>query len=386
MGFFTAFTRTPNTAALSPAQTPNKFAVDAGSIPAQIFGLESYSDPIAPAARISRREAIQCAAVISSRRLITTLGTFPLSLHDVEHNELVNEFLDQPERNRSRSKTMIDTLDDMFFEGVAYWRVTERRFDGYPAKAQRIHPSRVDISDTGTVRVDGKQIPSRDLIQFESPNDALLVAGARAIRTCLRLEAASANYADGTPPMDYFTPSEGADPADDADVVALLDSWKGARRKRSTAYVPAALQYHTAGWNPEQLQLADARQHAVLEIARAAGVDPEELGVSTTSRTYANMFDRNKHFVDYTLGPFRAVIEDRLSMGDITKRGQFVKFNLDSLLRSDPKTRMETYKIGLEVGAITHDEIRDLEDKPALAERPEQPVPAAPDNEVAPNE
>jgi hypothetical protein len=383
MGFL--FSRLDKTLdlALKPAET--KFAVDAESMPAQIFGLESYTDPIAPAAKISRREAIQCAAVISSRRLITTLGTFPLDVYDVEHNQLVNEFLEQPERGRSRSKTMIDTLDDLLFEGVAYWRVTERRFDGYPSHAKRLHPSKVDISDSGTVRVDGKVIPTRDLIQFESPHDPLLIAGARAIRTCLRLEAAAANYSDGAPPLDYFTPSDGADPADDADVIALLDSWKTARKKRSTAYVPASLKYNVGGWSPEQLQLADARQHAVLEIARAAGVDPEELGVSTTSRTYANQFDRNKHFIDFCLGPFRAVIEERLSMGDITKRGQFVRFNLDSLLRSDPLTRMQTYDIGLRVGAITAEEVRDLEDRPALAKRP-TPTPVPVPAEVTPND
>ena len=46
------------------------FAIDAGSIPAQIFGLETYNDPIGPAARVSRREAIQVPAVKRGRDLI----------------------------------------------------------------------------------------------------------------------------------------------------------------------------------------------------------------------------------------------------------------------------------------------------------------------------
>jgi hypothetical protein len=36
----------------------------------------------------------------------------------------------------------------------------------------------------------------------------------------------------------------------------------------------------------EELQLADARNLAITEIARLCGVDPEDLEISTTSRTY----------------------------------------------------------------------------------------------------
>lgn len=361
-------------AAIQPAP---QFAIDAGSIPAEIFGLTSYEDPIAPAPRISRREAIQVPAVKRVRDLIAgSLGGLPLHVVDTENVERVNDLLEQPERGIARSVTMTWTLDDLLFEGCAYWHVTERGFDGYPRWVKRVHPSCVDINDdTGAIRINGRPVASRDVIQFHSPNDALLKSAARAIRTCLRLDAAAANYADGTPPIEYFTPRDGADPADDDDVLALLNAWKDARRKRGTAYVPAALEYHgNSGFSPEQLQLADARQHAVLEIARAASVDAEEVGVSTTSRTYANMFERRKAFLDFTLGPFREAIEDRLSMGDVTKRGYAVKFNLSAFLRSDDLSRMQTYQIGLAVGAITQDEIRDLENRPPL---PPQARPAA---------
>lgn len=353
------------------------FSVDASSIPAEIFGLTSYADAIAPAPRISRREAIQVPAVkLVRERIAAMLGSLPLHVYDTENVQHISDLLEQPERGVAASVSMTWLLEDLLFEGVAYWRVTERGWDGYPRYVKRIHPTRVDIDDdNGAIRVDGKLVAGRDLIQFHSPNDALLVAGARAIRTCLRLDAAAANSADGTPPVDFFTPTEGADPAEDADVVDLLNAWKQARRAGSTAYVPAALKYNIAGWNPEQLQLADQRNHAVMEIARLAGLDGEELGVSTTSRTYFNAFDRNKAYIDRVLGPYRQAVEDRLSMGDITKRGYFVKFNLDALLRSDTKTRMETYAIGKPLGVYTDDEIRELEDKPPLlpSQRPTTP-------------
>ena len=348
------------------------FAVDATSIDPAVFGLTSYSDPIAPAPRVSRREAIQVPAVKRARDLIASvLGELPFAVKDTEHVVHENDLLNQPERGRTASVTMTRTVEDLFFEGEAWWRITERAFDGYPRFVQRIDPRRVDVDEhTGVVRVDGQQVDPQSLIQFESPNDPVLIAGARAIRTCLKLDAAAAMYADEPMPTGYFSPAEGADPTDDEDVATLLNAWNSARKTNATAYVSAALKYNATQFNAEQIQLADQRQHAVLEIARLTGVDPEELGVSTTSRTYANQFDRRKAFLDFTLGPYLTAVEQRLSMGDITKRGYLVRFNLSAFLRSDDKTRMETYVLAEQVGAISKDEIRDLEDKPALAVQP----------------
>src|SRR5690606_29464466 len=98
------------------------------------------------------------------------------------------------------------------------------------------------------------------------------------------------------------------------------------------------------------------------------GIDPEELGVSTTSRTYFNAQDRRKAFLDFVIGGYRQAIEDRLSMPDVTPAGYTVRFNLSAFLRSDDKTRMETYEIGLRVGAYTRSEVRDLEDKQPLTQ------------------
>lgn len=373
------------------------FDITPEDVPAQIFGLESYADPVAAAPRIERRSAMQVPAVKRCRDLTAgALGQLPVDYVGPDKQTVDWPLFDQPERGTPRSVTMTRTVEDLLFEGVAWWRIVEFGWHGYPTKVVRLDPRTVNVKKDQRVfvRHGGESqgsaeewVPDDQLIRFDSPNDPLLVAGARAIRTCLRLDAASANYADGAPPIDYFTPAEGADPVDDDDVTELLTAWKTARRQSGTAYVPAALKYNTGGWSPEQLQLADARQHAVLEIARAAGVDPEELGVSTTSRTYANQFDRRKAFLDFTLGPYVTAIQDRLSMGDVSQRGYVARFNLSAFLRSDDKSRYEAYEIGLRVGAIGKDEVREIEDKPQLtaSQRPQiRALPApAPDPQEA---
>jgi hypothetical protein len=360
----------------SPAPAA-KFDVTIPDDAAVAFGLEASSSPIAYAPRVERRTALQVPAVKRAHDLIAgTLGGLPLNLYGPDNTPLPSTFLAQPEVACPRSVSMTRLVADMLFDEVGWWRITRRLWNGYPYTVERLSPRRV-VVNKGRVWVDGKVADDADLIRFDSPFPGLLRAGARAIRTALILDAAAARYADGAPPADYFTPAEGVDPGTDEDIAALLDDWKTARQTRSTAYVPAALNYNTAGWSPDKLQLADARQHAVLEIARCAGIDPEEVGVAVTSRTYANSFDRRKTFIDMTLGGYRQAIEDRLGMRDVTPLGQSVRFDLSAFLRSDDLTRMSVYKAGLEVGVYADvAEVRAAEGRPPLdAAEPAAPTP-----------
>ncbi|MGW5402637.1 phage portal protein, partial [Streptomyces sp. NPDC003952] len=250
------------------------FAVDSTSIPAQVLGLTSYADPVAKAAPVTREVAIQVPAVKRARDLIAaTIGQLPADVLNGNNTVTRNALLDQPEKFRPRVVTMTLTVEDLLFYRKSWWQVTERDGNGWPLFVKRLNPLEVDDGsgwpflpelrdyeyEPGKVFVNGKHVPDADIIRFDSPNEALLYAGARAIRTALRLDASAANYAEGTPPADYFEPREGADPVEDADVQAILDAWKAARQKRSTAYVPAALKYNISGFDPQKLQLQEAR-------------------------------------------------------------------------------------------------------------------------------
>lgn len=355
-----------------------EFAVDAEAIDPAVFGVTAYASPVADRApRIDRATAMQVPAVKRSRDLVCSAsGGLRLRLRRVSDGAYDNgtwSLFNQPERAVPRSVTMTRLFEDLFFEGRAWWDVTETGYHGYPAYVKRLDPSAVVVND-GRVYVDGRERrdAAKTLIGFVSPNDPLLVAGARAIRTCLHLDRAAALLADGIPPTEFFTPSEGMDPATtDAEIVTMLDSYIDARRRRKVGYIPAALDYHTGqGFTPEQLQLADARQHAVLEIARVAGVDPEELGVSTTSRTYSSDWSRRKAFLDFTLGGYLNAVSDRLRMPDVTPRGYEPEIDLDGFLRSDPLARYQAYRAGLDAKALTEAEVREAEGKAPIAPAP----------------
>ena len=331
------------------------------------------------AQKVTRADALSVPAVLRSRNLICpVLGGLPLRVHGPDRATRPNRLLEQPEQGVPRTVTMTRLVEDLLLDGIAWWRVVLLGFDGFPAVVERIDPSAVAVHPDGKVYVNGVLTPDRDLVRFDSPNPALLTAAARAIRTLLQLDSAAAQYASQPVPPSYIRPAAGVDPPRGA-VAEAAAAWNS-RGPRSTGYMPAGLELIAIGLTPEQMQLIESRQHAVLEVARAAGVDGEDLGVSTTSRTYFNAEDRRQAFLDFTLGPYVSAIQDRLSMGDVTPRGSYVKFDFAGFLRTDALSRYESYRLGLDVGALTQDEIRPLEDRPDLT--PEQraaarPAPAA---------
>lgn len=355
--------------------------------------------------RAGRNEALSVPAVQRARNLICgSPATLPLIQRDAARNIVRLPLLEQIDPDVPNVVTIAQTLEDLLFDAVSWWEILDFGADGYPVSARHLDLSSVSVQPPAgrypaplpggydpreaDIYVNGRYIPNPEevLIRFDSPNPGLLHAGGRIIRRAVLLDTTSALYADNPKPLDYFTPTEGADPATDKEIKALLEEWRAARRKGSTAYVPAALTYNAVDTpTPADLQLVAMQREAKLDLANATGLDPEDLGVSTTSRTYQNGVDRRQDRVNDTYSPYMAAITDRLSMGDITKRGRRVKFDLDDYLRADPKTRAEVYALATAGKPwMAVDEVRGEEYLPDLtaAQRielaPPAPAPADP--------
>lgn len=357
-------------------------------VPPEITGALRMQE-IAP--RVFRREALQVPAVLRGRNLIcSTLAGLPLKMHGSDRAIRDYPLFSQPDPNMPPSVTWALTYEDLLFEGVAWWQVMARNAANWPVEIRHVPTTSVSPqpfpwrgpADVVTpdlqipenphgVYVDGVFVPNRDIIRFDSPNPPLLVHAARAIRTCLRLDATAGRYANEPIGIGYFESDDsGVDPFEDEDdrdqaVKSFLADWAAARRANAWGFIPPGVKLGDGiGFSPRDLQLADARQHAVLEIARAMGIDPEDLGVSTTSRTYQNQEDRRRDLLDFTLGAYVSAVQDRLSMKDVTPRGSYARIKLDGFLRSDIMTRLNAYKLGREVGVYDDDRIAELEDIP----------------------
>lgn len=335
-------------------------------------------------ARVTRLDALSVPAMLRGRNLICSISTLPLEQVGPDLQVARLPLLEQIDDAVPNVVTIAQTVEDLLFEGLSWWRITQFGADGFPMAARHLDYTSVTIQEQpglnpaplpfgqdprgAQVYVDGLPADWSELVLFSSPNPGVLKTAGLAVRRAVALSKAAEMYANDPRATGFFTPKEGADPVDDDRIRELLADWKAARQSGSTAYVPAALDYNSVDvMSPADLQLVELQRQAALEIANALGLDPEDLGVSTTSRTYQNAVDRRRDRINDVLSPYMKAITDRLSMRDVTRRGYVVRFVLDDYLKADPATRANVQGVYLDKGVITVDEVRHEEGLPALS-------------------
>lgn len=330
--------------------------------------------------KVTRDNALTIPAMLRGRNLICAISTLPLEAVDETNHVLARPLFQQLDNNTANVVVLAQTIEDLLFEGVAWWRVVGFDADGYPSRVRRYDVGDVSLqppddyragrlpsglATEGVVWMDGNAVPFSEVIRFDSPNPALLIAGGNVIRRALALDQTAALYASSPRRRGFFTPKEGADPAEDADIEAALDAWEAASAERVDGYVPYALDYNAIqDSTPAELQLIQMLERVTLDIANELGMDPEDLGISTTSRTYQNATDRRQDRINDTLASYMRAITDRLAMADVTRPGVRVRFGLNDYLRADPRTRAEVQQIYHGMGVTDAAEIRAEEGKP----------------------
>lgn len=334
----------------------------------------SYYNPFTLTS-VTRSEAMSVPAVARCRNLITgVISTMPLNLYKKSTGEELGSpvWLEQPSISQPRSVTLAATVDALLMYGVAFWQVRETYFDdGRPARFEWVANHRVsqslDRSSTFVegYTIDGNPVPMdglNSLITFQGLDEGILSRGARTIKAAIDLERAT-QIATSTPMPSGVLRNNGADMSE-SEVQGILAAWKQARLNRSTAYLSANLEYSPTAFTPKDMTYNESAQYLATQIARVCNIPAYYISADmNNSMTYANVQDERRQFVSLSLAPFIAAIEDRLSMDDITARGNYVKFDLDStFLRADAMQRLNVIEKMLNLGLIDVNQAMEMED------------------------
>jgi HK97 family phage portal protein len=149
----------------------------------------------------------------------------------------------------------------------------------------------------------------------------------------------------------------------------LKTSWADSQRTRTVAVLNPLTEFTPIAWNPTETQLIEARKYTLTEWANIFGIDASYVGGESASGTYANIENKGFELLKFgTVGDIIAEFEATLT--ECLPRGNYVKANVDHLLRNDTKSRYEAHAIAITSGFLTRDEVRELEEKPPLT--PEQ--------------
>ena len=329
----------------------------------------------------TRNSAMQVPAFVKALKTYShTISAFPLREYVYGTPIDPRNFLTCPCSVLPYSAVIDRLIADLCMHDRAYWLVTERTWDGYPSNVQIMRvedvldqsPANAGIDPTAYAPSDpfyylGGRVPTRDVIKFYGDgNGGWLRNGATAINTAASLEAATLMYSESPIPT-VALKNNGADlPAEQVD--ALLEAWEEARANRSTAYLNSSIEAQTMGFSARDVQLVEGKQASALAIARLANLDPIwcGAGVPGSSLTYANRVDLYRNLLDTALRPIMALVEQRLSMGDITPRGHEIKFDTAAFLRGNPAELAELVAKLRPLELITDDEARQILDLPGL--------------------
>lgn len=186
--------------------------------------------------------------------------------------------------------------------------------------------------------------------------------------------AAQTTFANGVRPSLILTPPADRTLGDRRDVIekALQEKHAGAMNAGRPLLLEGGLTPHQVSFSPEDAQMLESRSFSVEEICRFFETPPHMIGHTEKSTSWGTgLEEQTLRFQKFTLRRRLKRIEQAIMKQLLTPAdraaGIVVEFNLEGLLRADSKGRSEFYRTMTQIGAMTINEVRGLENLPPVA-------------------
>lgn len=188
-----------------------------------------------------------------------------------------------------------------------------------------------------------------------------------------KLDTAASAFWDNSarPDMVFETAERVPDEAIESLRRQMREIYGGPGNRGSAAILPKKMQVKTIDSNSnEASQFMELRDAIVADVARAWGVPSTLIGDSKMAR-WSNVEQEFLTAQVFCLLPWQRRIEgaiDRTILAPYIENGDDVYFKLDNrgLLRGDTAARVQLYQSLFNMGAISPNEVRDLEDFPLI--------------------
>jgi len=282
------------------------------------------------------------------------------------------------------------TIDDwlkravlsLVYRGNAVGLVMERDWLEYPTRIEWLNPADVFVQDSMPLGTRGSftdpvwsycgvEIPSEDIVHIPwmtMPGRVWGLSPLAAYAVTVSTGLAAQRFLD-----DYFR-AGGQPPGRFKNTQQVVDQKQAGIIKRR---VVQAIRSHEPivfgkDWDYEPItisvqeaQFCETQRLTATQIAAVYGIPPEKIGGETGgSYTYSSPEQRQIEFIQDALLPYLVSLENHLS--EQLPRGQYIKFNVDALIRVDILTRHAVYEKQRLIGKNSLDEIRAREDESPL--------------------
>ena len=139
----------------------------------------------------------------------------------------------------------------------------------------------------------------------------------------------------------------------------------GLKNANRVSLLPIGYQFQPLSLKMTDAQFLENTELTIRQIAAAFGVKMHQLN-ELSRATHTNVEHQQREFYIDTLMDILTGYEQELTYKLFTDKelddGYYIKFNVNAILRADPKTRYEGYRIAIQSGFLTANEVRALEE------------------------
>jgi HK97 family phage portal protein len=279
--------------------------------------------------------------------------------------------------------TLVDWLTkavlSMASRGNALGLIATRDGFGFPTTIEWTNPDDWHVDDqppNGSLarpvwHYQGRQVPREDVAHirwFAVPGKTWglspLGAYAMTVNRGLSAEQFATDWFDGggVPPGTFRNTAKTITQTEASAIKARLVN---AIRTREPIVYGADWEYQPVSMTANEVKFIESQKLSATQIAAIYGIPPEDIGGETgTNLTYNTVEQNQLKTQQSTVRPWVTKLESAF-FAWLPER-QYVRFGMDALIRADTKTRYEVYKIAREIGLLSIDEIRALEDREPL--------------------
>ena len=340
---------------------------------------------------VSEKSSIGLTAVWASVRLLSdTIASLPLNLYRMDNKG--SKFIDfksplntlmstSPSPNYTTYNFIETMMSNLLLWGNAYAFI-KRNGGARPVELQILSPEYVEpfkSEEDGLVYYkikDSNILSDREVIHIVGFSyDGVL--GKSPIKACQ--EALGIGMASQEFGANFFGrganlsgvlehPSRLSDDAANRLRQSFSNRFAGIKNSHQTAVLEEGVKFKAIGMPLSDAQFIETRRFSVEEVARIFRV-PNHLINDLTRSTYSNIEQQSLEFAKYSLTPYLVNWEQELNRKLLASREistHFFKFQTKELLRSDANSRADYYRKLFEVGALSPNEIRNMEDMNTL--------------------
>ena len=346
----------------------------------------NYSLPYGPATQVSPSTALTFSAVWAAMRLLSeSVSTLPVGVFRKENNGDRTEvdsdlsFLVKYQPNSYQNKITFyeKIMMDMLSDGNSYVQIVRNR----NGRVLELLPLNYGDVETYTLEnklyysdeKSGETHDSENILHFKMITGPDGITGLSPIEQCknaigwgMDVQTYSSTFFRNGGKLSGILESDRAlsEQAIDRLRNSFNKNYGTLNGSNQTAVLEEGLKYKSISVTPDQAQFLASRQFSIQEVARIFGLPPHLLKDLSAS-SFNNIEMQSQEFVSYSLMPYISKIELEMSLKLFRRNNigrEYIKFNVNGLLRGNVKDRADYYKTAITNGWMSINEVRQKED------------------------